>query len=482
MPYNRLMMVFLILIALQGCRQGNVSFRVGSAIQSNMVLQRDAIVPVWGKAPTGTEVMVEVSWSQSQYYNAADDFGQWFIKIPTPSAGGPHQMKVHAPDTTLILDNILVGEVWLWAGPESPEMPEILFEQHDEHPVRFFKVEGDGHASAQAFVGGQWSLSAQVNPAIERFARHLRDSLRIPLGIIDARLPATSIESWLSHGQLSGFKAAEKQLRDLPAALRNWHEKVENGSLNNSEIPAISAPPSIAFNGLIFPFVRYAIQGVVLNPLVTNPHNASEYSRMLPGMVADWRRRWSGTKFHFLYTQAPPMEGDESWDLPRLREGQMETQWLPNSAMVVMTDVSPSFYWQLADYFREAGDRLGLLALSQVYQQSPASAVTPWYRDYRITDDQIEISFHHPESGLVATGGALREFEIAGKNHSFLPATAIVKGNTIQVFRRGLQQPTAVRFAWSNAPRPNLFSRAGDPVSPFRTDEDTRDFQLETGN
>jgi len=66
--------------------------------------------------------------------------------------------------------------------------------------------------------------------------------------------------------------------------------------------------------------------------------------------------------------------------------------------------------------------------------------------------------------------GGLIGFTMAGADKKFLPAKAIIHGNQIVVSAKGIQNPVAVRYGWSNVPDVNLFNAEGLPASPFRTD------------
>jgi sialate O-acetylesterase len=84
--------------------------------------------------------------------------------------------------------------------------------------------------------------------------------------------------------------------------------------------------------------------------------------------------------------------------------------------------------------------------------------------------NKVRIFFDHAESGLQAKGKELTEFMIAGEDRKFYPAKAKIEKGTVVVSAKEVKSPTAVRFAWSNASIPNLFSLDGLPVPSFRTD------------
>ncbi len=75
------------------------------------------------------------------------------------------------------------------------------------------------------------------------------------------------------------------------------------------------------------------------------------------------------------------------------------------------------------------------------------------------------------DGGLVAKGGKLTGFAIAGEDHKFVWADAVIDGKTIVVSSPEISQPVAVRYAWDINPVCNLYNQAGLPAVPFRTDD-----------
>ena len=89
----------------------------------------------------------------------------------------------------------------------------------------------------------------------------------------------------------------------------------------------------------------------------------------------------------------------------------------------------------------------------------------------KVEKDKIRISFDNVEKGLITRSGAPTEFYIAGEDRRFVPATAKIEGNTVIVWNKNIKNPVAVRFGFTNAAMPNLFSKEGLPVNLFRTDD-----------
>ncbi|HSU65265.1 MAG TPA: hypothetical protein VLJ39_00210, partial [Tepidisphaeraceae bacterium] len=102
-----------------------------------------------------------------------------------------------------------------------------------------------------------------------------------------------------------------------------------------------------------------------------------------------------------------------------------------------------------------------------------AEASGPIFKSLEIDGDKAVLHFTHTDGGLVAKGGPLTGFVIAGADHHFVFADARIEGDTVIVSSAQVPHPVAVRYARADFPKANLFSRSDLPASPFRTDAET---------
>ena len=117
----------------------------------------------------------------------------------------------------------------------------------------------------------------------------------------------------------------------------------------------------------------------------------------------------------------------------------------------------------------EVGRRLALCALANTYGRKVEYS-GPWFKSFKIADEGIRLSFDHVGGGLVARGGELKGFAIAGEDRRFIWANAVIKGKQVVVSSPQVPKPVAVRYAWDINPVCNLFNQSGLPAVPFRTD------------
>ena len=137
--------------------------------------------------------------------------------------------------------------------------------------------------------------------------------------------------------------------------------------------------------------------------------------------------------------------------------------------MAVITEcVDPTFDIH-SPIKKPVGDRLALAARALAYNEK-IEYMGPIYESMKIEGNTIRISFTHIGTGLVAKESDLIGFTIAGTDANFVPAKAIIEGNTIVVSAANVIAPLNVRFGFINIPITNLYNKEGLPASPFRTD------------
>ena len=117
------------------------------------------------------------------------------------------------------------------------------------------------------------------------------------------------------------------------------------------------------------------------------------------------------------------------------------------------------------------GLRLALNALAKDYGRKELPYSGPIYRSMKVEGSAIRLKFDHVNGGLVANGGRLTAFAVAGADKKFVWADAVIDGDSVVVSSSRVKAPVAVRYGWANDPDCNLYNAAGLPASPFRTDD-----------
>jgi sialate O-acetylesterase len=224
-----------------------------------------------------------------------------------------------------------------------------------------------------------------------------------------------------------------------------------------------------AFNAMIAPIIPYGIAGTIWYQGESNTVAPLNYSRLFPALIKDWRNKW-GHEFPFYYVQIAPFKYDKPDIGVLLRESQLKAMSVSNTGMVVISDIGDIANIHPTNK-QDVGYRLAQWALAKTYGKTDISYSGPVYKEMKTESKKIKLFFDYAQKGLVAKGGDLTHFEIAGVDKQFVPAKAKIIGNSIEVSSKRVKEPKAVRFAWDNVAEPNLFNSQGLPASAFRTDD-----------
>ena len=264
-----------------------------------------------------------------------------------------------------------------------------------------------------------------------------------------------------------------------------WQYKVGDVfQRQQNEVPGIALDyqPAALYNAMIAPLTNYAIKGVLWYQGEGNTGRPAEYQERLTAMIDDWRNRWQLGNFPFLFVQLPNfgdmqyLPSESAW--ARLRDEQLKTLSVPNTAMAVTIDLG---HWNELHPGRkkEIGERLALAAMKVSYGEKNIVSSGPLYQSTKIEGNKIIIDFSDMGSGLITNDGEEPcEFAIAGADKKFVWAKAKIvhgtpsgEGDHVIVWNENVPDPLYVRYAWADCPvNPNLYNKEGLPASPFRTD------------
>jgi sialate O-acetylesterase len=227
--------------------------------------------------------------------------------------------------------------------------------------------------------------------------------------------------------------------------------------------------PTVLYNGMIAPLIPFAIKGAIWYQGESNVGRAKQYAKLFPAMIHDWRRRWKEGDFPFYFVQIAPFPyGGNRMESAALRDAQRTTLQLPNTGMAVTLDIGDTTNIH-PSHKQEVGHRLALWALANTYGEKGIVYSGPLYKNIKIDGNRIIISFKYADGGLVAKGGTLNSFEIAGDDGRFVPADAKISGDKVIVSSEAIPHPKDVRYGWSDTAEPHLFNKAGLPASSFNT-------------
>jgi sialate O-acetylesterase len=443
------------------------------------VLQRDKAVPVWGMAAPGEAV--QVSFRGETAATQADKLGRWSVMLKPGTAGGPFELKVNAT----ILRNVLVGEVWIasgqsnmvWQVSRSLNAEKEIASSADAE-LRFFKVANVVSPTPLDDVKGTWKEASPANTgdfcgAGYFFARHLREKLKVPVGVIQTSWGGTPAESWASALAMGSDPALISVFGDWARAMEAYPAGVLE-KRQNLVGPMHQNLPGGLYNAMIAPLIPYAMRGVIWYQGENNGGRLSRallYRKLFPALIQDWRRRWGQGDFPFLFVQLAnyaKLTATTAW--PELREAQTMTLGLANTGMAVTIDIGEAQDIHPKNK-QDVGLRLALAARAVAYGEKLVYS-GPLFRQAAREGAAMRVWFDHTGGGLVAKGGALTGFEVCQANNRCAAAEARIDGPTVVVSSGEIAEPASVRYAWANDPVCNLYNAEGLPAAPFRSNPD----------
>ena len=234
------------------------------------------------------------------------------------------------------------------------------------------------------------------------------------------------------------------------------------------------------YNGMVAPLVPFGIKGVLWYQGEANGPFWLQYRRLLPVLIADWRKRFEVGDFPFLIVslaaynpvQTKPVES--GW--AEIRESQWRTaRTVPNAGLAMTIDIGDAKDIHPRNK-QEVGRRLALVARKLVYGETNLVHSGPEFAEMKIElpkGDKIRLHFKNVGGGLRIKPGdeKLKGFVVAGADKNFVWADAIIEGNTIVISSPEVPAPKFVRYGWAWNPIVNLFNAEGLPAITFRTDE-----------
>jgi len=217
---------------------------------------------------------------------------------------------------------------------------------------------------------------------------------------------------------------------------------------------------------MIAPLTPFPIRGALWYQGESNTDSARAplYGRAFRAMIEDWRSQWGEGDFPFLFVQISNYKATPAADWPTVRDQQLKTLALRNTAMAVTIDIGNPDNVHPTDKV-DVGLRLARGARVLSYGENIEDS-GPVFRQATPEGTAIRAWFDHAK-GLTAKDGALNGFEVAGKDGKFSPATATIEGATVVATSPGVAEPVYVRYGWANSPQCNLFNGEGLPASPF---------------
>jgi len=457
----------------------------------HMVLQRNLPIPVYGTANAGERV--QVIFNKEKRSAVADAYGKWEVTFPAMSHGGPFQLQVAAKSKKILLEDILIGDVWLCAGQSNMAFElksaasgsEALQQLAKGNPklrlLKFNQVAQTGNKSWDSltlakvnrlqFFSGAWK-TADVSTAADfsaigyYFAKKIQTEVDVPIGMIDIAVGGSILESWIDRYTMEH----DHQLVDVLTNWRKsdfiqeWARGRADVNLKHASNPKQRHPyePVYNYEAGIARLTKSPIKGVLWYQGESNAQNVELYEHAMPVLVKSWRKNW-GLDFPFYYVQLSGINRP-SW--PYFRDAQRKLlSVIPNSGMAVSYDLGDSLDVH-PERKKEVGARLALQALQKTYNKA-VTADGPAPLSIKRAGNELIISFDHAAKLYTINNQALTGFELVTIKGIHLPAKPSIEVNHVRLSIPPGEQIKAVVYAWQPFTRANLLNEAGLPASTF---------------
>ncbi len=506
---KRTLTILCILNCLSVCIRAEL--RLPAIIGDHMVLQQGQQNRIWGWDSPGTKLTVTIDGQMHTAEASAE--GKWVVTLESlPVNAEPTVMTIEGSSRREIRD-ILVGEVWMCSGQSNMGFSlggdwkgdvEALASRHPN--LRLISVPQVGTQDLKDDFNGAWESATPENcrgfSAVGFFyGRYLHEILGVPVGLIDNAWGGSAAEAWVRRDTMEkeerfkalmdGWREREVQLgsaetrANYEKAMAEWKGAAEKARAENKPVPGQpsnpdqllsgNSRPGNIFGGVLHPTLGYGIKGVIWYQGESNAGRAWEYAQLFPFMIEQWRAEWNQGDFPFYWVQLAdfmpekPDPGESAW--AELREAQTKAMVLPNTGQAVIIDLGEGNDIHPKNKYDVAA-RLARWALARDYGLN-LECQSPTFQAMRIEGNKAILTFDHLGGGLRTVDiKDVMGFAICGEDRTWHWAEAEIKGdNTIEAWSDTVAAPVALRYAWADNPRCNVYSKNGLPLTPFRTDD-----------
>ena len=219
-----------------GAQPDSARLRLPRLLSNGMVIQRDALIPVWGWAMPGTRVKATLRGRAATAITGRDS--TWRMSFPAMTAGGPYDLLVEAGGDRIVVRDILVGDVWVASGQSNMALTvnaakdsALAIATAGDPKLRHFNVpESFADSPADDLAGGSWEAAdsqhvGSFSAVAYYFTRDLRKATGVPIGLIHTSWGGANIETWMSRAALgltdSAWAAILEREKARDAAIRD---------------------------------------------------------------------------------------------------------------------------------------------------------------------------------------------------------------------------------------------------------------------
>ena len=384
---------------------------------------------------------------------------------------------------TVAFSDVLIGEVWVCAGQSNMQWsvnasndPDLEKAAAKFPNIRLISVPQVGTQEPQWNFNGKWAVCSpetigNFSAVGYLFGRQLHQTLGVPVGLINNAWGGSAADAWVKREKIAAHPT-------LKAIHERW-VKMESVEKPNENQMKGNARPGNIHSGVLTPTIGYGIKGAIWYQGESNAGRAYQYRELFPFMIKSWREEWGLGDFPFYWVQLADFKAEKpepaESDWAELREAQtMTMKALPNTGEAVIIDIGEGKDIHPKNK-QDVAKRLARWALAETYKVPGIVCRSPLYKGMEKQGGKIVLSFDNVSNAAGWRPFDVAEpigFTIAGADKKFVAAKAtILPDGRIEVSSAAVAEPVAVRYAWADNPVCNMYSAAGLPLTPFRTDD-----------
>ena len=470
--------------------------RIAPVFSDHMVLQRNRPMVIWGSGTPGS--LVSCSFNTFSAATTVEKNGHWRLQLPPQKTSSqPQQLRVLMGQESVMLNDILIGDVWLCIGQSNMEWPmsrELHWKQEQQNAnspiIRFQNPSPAGRyvynvkfkdsllqrlneKDFYAWEGWQRTTPSNVasmSAVAYYFAKRIQQDVDVPIGLINLSIGGAPLESFIGTDALLADTTFKQKLKGnwlfnnaLPVWIRQRGLQNMDGvpfKYGDAYGPNHAFKPGFAFTSGVLPLKDLSLSGVLVYQGESNAEEierVEEYGKLFALLVNQYRTMWCRSDLPFYWAQLSSIERP-LW--PAFRDEQRKLlDQLQHSGMAVITDhglrndVHPPNK-------KVVGERLARWALKDIYnKQISPSGPLPVKATYK--RKKVIVKFRYADGLKTSDNKPLREISIDGKKD----VNAVIRKNKIII--PADDQPQGVWYGWKPYSEGNLVNSAGLPASTF---------------
>lgn len=482
----------------------------------NMVIQRNAPVKIWGKADPKSRVAVEIG--DIRRISGADKDGFWSITLPPLfESDNPRELTVYENGKPArVIENVLVGEVWVSGGQSNMEMTlgesdgyqeaksraakNSLFRIFEQGRIDFSKQRRWDSAPQSGWRIASESEIGKFSAVAYLFGERLLNELKVPVGIIQTSLGGTKMCCWLAREDMQGVDAFEKQIENFDSQMIGFEgeaikrkaaehaEKVAKYNKEKAEAKAAGKPfrkpapgkfteygntysfhiiPEYLFNAKVAPLAGYTAKGFIWyqGESDSNAVDNDDFAKMFERLIESWRKYWGNDDMPFIFVQLTSYSTNNHWPETRLLQ-QKAAKELDDVYMAVTIDLGTEKNIHPKDK-PEVARRMAIIALDEVYDKDMGDISYPMLDEVSYRGAKAELEFDL--DGKLKMSGEARGFEVLSGGVWKAADAKIIGSDKLEVSAKDGSNVEGVRYLWKCWAKPDacLFGQNGLPAAPF---------------